>query len=129
MHCFTSTVTTYLSANLGNFSTAKRYTVTFRQAAFTDGVDPAPTTLSSPVLINITDDGIAKGVKYFQAHTVWIHRSDRFGVRIGQDTVNVTITDSESFNNVYIENISVGFLVYKFNSYKTATNYTATISS
>jgi len=68
--------------------------VTFRQTAFTDGEDPADTALSSPILINITNDDIFEGVEYFRARIV--ETSDRFRVRIGQDTVNVTITDSES---------------------------------
>ena len=84
-----------LSADPGDYSSATRYNVTFRQTAFTDGDDPAPTALSSPILINITDDDIFEGVEYFQARIV--ETSDRFRVRIGQDTVNVTITDSESF--------------------------------
>ena len=72
--------------------------MTFHQTAFTDGDDPAPTALSSPILINITNDDIFEGMEYFQACIV--DTSDRFRVRIGpQDTVNVTITenDSESF--------------------------------
>ena len=69
--------------------------MTFRQTAFTDGDDPAPTALSSPILINITYDDIFEGAEYFQARIV--ETSDRFRVRIGQDTVNMTITDSESF--------------------------------
>ena len=68
--------------------------MTFRQTAFTDVNDPDPTTLSSPILINITNDDIFEGVEYFQAHIV--ETSDRFRVRIGQDTVNITIPDSES---------------------------------
>ena len=73
-----------------------RYNVTFHQTALADGDDPAPTALSSPILINITDDDIFEGVEYFQARIV--ETSDEFRVRIGpQDTVNVTITDSESF--------------------------------
>ena len=68
--------------------------MTFRQTAFTDGDDPALTAMSSPILINITNDDIFEGVEYFQARIV--ETSDRFRVRIGNDTVNVTITDSES---------------------------------
>ena len=68
--------------------------MTFRQTAFTDGEDPADTALSSPILIDLTSDDIFEGVEYFQARIV--ETSDRFKVRIGQDTVNVTITDSES---------------------------------
>ena len=85
-----------LSADPEDYSSAMRYNVTFRQTAFTDLDDPALTALSSPILINITDDDIFEGVEYFQARIV--ETSDRFRVRIGpQDTVNVTITDSESF--------------------------------
>ena len=71
--------------------------MTFRQTAFTDGDDPAPTALSSPILINIVYDGIFESAEYFQAHIV--ETSDKLRVRIGLDTVNVTITenDSESF--------------------------------
>ena len=86
-----------LSADPEDYSSATRYKVTFCQTAFADGYDPAPTALSSPILINITDDDIFEGVEYFQARIV--ETSDRFRVRIGQDTVNVTITDSESFFN------------------------------
>ena len=85
----------YLSADPEDYSSATRYNVTFHQTAFTDGDDPAPTALSSPILINITDDDIFEGVEYFQARIV--ETSDGFRVRIGQDNVNVTITDSESF--------------------------------
>ena len=41
------------------------------------------------------EDYVFEGVEYFQAHIV--ETSDSIRVRIGQDTVNVTITDSESF--------------------------------
>ena len=89
----------YLSADPEDYSSATqqtRYNVTFHQTAFTDGDDPAPTALSSPILINITQDYVFEGVEYFQARIV--ETSDRFRVRIGpQDTANVTITDSESF--------------------------------
>ena len=76
-----------------------RYNVTFRQTAFNDGDYPAPFTLSSPITINITNDGIAEGVEYFQAQIM--ETSDRFRVRIGQDTINVTITDSKSYISLY----------------------------
>ena len=71
-----------------------RYNVTFRQTVFTDGDDPANTALSSPILVDIINDGIFEGVEYFQAHIV--ETSNSFRVKIGQDSVNVTITDSES---------------------------------
>ena len=68
--------------------------MTFCQTALTNGHVPANTTLSSPLLINITNDGIFEGGEYFQARIV--ETSDKFRVRIGQDTVNITITDCES---------------------------------
>ena len=74
--------------------------MTFCQTAFTDGDDPAPTALSSPILINITDDDICEGVEYFQAHIV--ETSDRFRVRFGsQDTVNVNIIDDDSKSTIF----------------------------
>ena len=74
--------------------------MTFRQTAFTDGEDPDDTTLSSPILIDIVNDDISEGVEYFQERIV--ETSDEVRVRIGQDTVNVTINDeSELFRNVY----------------------------
>ena len=73
--------------------------MTFRQTAVTDGDYPAPFALSSPITINITNDGIAEGVEYLQAQVV--ETSDQFRVRIGQDTVNVTITDSKSYFSLY----------------------------
>ena len=88
-----------LSADPEDYSSAKRYNVTFCQTAFTDGDYPAPFTLSSPIIINITNDGIAEGVEYFQAQIV--ETSYRFRVRIGQDTINVTITDSESYISLF----------------------------
>ena len=68
--------------------------MTFRQTVFTDGDEPANTALSSPILIDITNDDIFEGVEYFQARIV--ETSDEFRVRIGLDSVNVIITDSES---------------------------------
>ena len=88
-----------LSADPEDYSTAMRHNVTFHQTAFTDGDDPTNTTLSSPIFINITNDNIFEGAEYFQARIV--ETSDRFRVRIGQDTVNVTINDSESFTSLY----------------------------
>ena len=67
--------------------------MTFRQTVVTDGDFPANTALSSPILIDITNDDISEGAEYFQARIV--ETSDIFRVRIGQDTVNVIITDSE----------------------------------
>ena len=67
--------------------------MTFRQTAFTDGDTPTNTALSSPILIDITNDDIFEGMEYFPARIV--ETSDRFRVRIGQDTVNVTIKESE----------------------------------
>ena len=68
--------------------------MTFRQTVFTDRDTPGNTALSSPILINITNDDILEGGEYLQAHIV--ETSDKVRVRIGQDTVNVTIIDSES---------------------------------
>ena len=70
------------------------YNVTFRQTTFTDVEIPGNTAYSSPIVIDITNDDIFEGVEYFQARIV--ETSDRFRVKIGQDTVNVTITDCES---------------------------------
>ena len=83
-----------MTADPEDYSSAVRYNVTFRQTNFTDGGDPANTAFSSPILINITNDDIFEGAEYFRARIV--ETSDRFRVRIGQDNVNVTITDSES---------------------------------
>ena len=89
-----------LSADPEDYSSVTRYNVTFRQTAFTDGDDPAPTALSSPILINITDDDIFECVEYFQARIV--ETSDRFRVRIGsQDTVNVNIIDDDSKSTIF----------------------------
>ncbi len=85
-----------LSADPEDYSSAVRYNVTFCQTTVTDTKTPARSTVSSPILIGITDDDIFEGVEYFQARIV--ETSDIFRVRIGQDTVNVTITDSESFS-------------------------------
>ena len=71
-----------------------RYNVTFRQTAFTDGEDPDDTALSSPILIDIVNDDVFEGVEYFQARIV--DTSDEIRVRVGQDTVNVTINDDDS---------------------------------
>ena len=68
--------------------------MTFCQTVLTDGDEPENTALSSPILIDITNDDIFEGVEYFRAGIV--ETSDRFRVRIGLDTVNVIITDSES---------------------------------
>ena len=73
--------------------------MTFRQTALTDRDDPAPFALSSPITIDITNDGIAEGVEYFQARIA--ETSDWVRVRIGQDTINVTITDSKSYISLY----------------------------
>ena len=83
-----------LTADPEDYSSAMHFNVTFRQTAFTDGEDPTDTALSSPILINITKDNIFEGVEYFQARIV--ETSDLFRVRIVQDTLNITITDSES---------------------------------
>ena len=78
-----------------DYSSAMRYKVTFRQTVLSDGDVPANTALSSPILINITNDNLFESVEYFQAHI--LETSDRFRVRVGQqNTVNVMITNSES---------------------------------
>ena len=84
----------FLTADPEDYSSAKHYNVTFCQTVLTDRNEPANAALSSPILIDITSDNIFEGVEYFQARIV--KTSDIFRVRIGQDTVNVTITDSES---------------------------------
>ena len=68
--------------------------MTFRQTAFTDGEDPDNTAWSSPIPIDIVDDDVFEGMEYFQARIV--ETSDEVRVRIGQNTVNVTINDDES---------------------------------
>ena len=83
-----------LTADPEDYSSTGHYNFTFPQTAFTDREDPADAALSSPILIGITSDDIFEGVEYFQACIV--ETSDRSRVRISQDTVNVTITDSES---------------------------------
>ena len=83
-----------MTADPEDYSSAMRYNVTFRQTALTDREDPADTALSSPIVIDITNDDILEGVEYFQARIV--DTSDSIRVQIGQDTVNITITDSES---------------------------------
>ena len=72
----------------------------FHQTAFTDGDDPDDTALSSPILLDIVNDDVFEGVEYFQARIM--DTSDEFRVRIGQDTVNVTINgdDSELFRKL-----------------------------
>ena len=84
-----------LSSDPEDYSSAVRYNVTICQTAVTDTKTPARSTVSSPILIPIVNDTIFEGPEYFQARIV--ETSDRFRVRIGRDTVNVTITDSESF--------------------------------
>ena len=84
-----------LPADPEDYSSAKRYNVTFCQSVFTDKDYPAPFTLSTPITIDITNDGIAEGVEYFQ------ETSDRFRVRIGRDTINVTITDSKTYISLF----------------------------
>ncbi len=68
--------------------------MTFRQTVSTDGDQPENTALSSPIVIDITNDDIIEGVEFFQAHI--LETSDEVRVRIGQGTVNITIIDSES---------------------------------
>ena len=84
------------------------YNATFRQTAFTDGEDPDDTALSSPILIDIVNDDVFEGVEYFQAHIA--ETSDEVRVRIGQETVNVTIydIDSELFRNFTLQSVPDG---------------------
>ena len=97
IHSYTHTLLSLmLSADPEDYSSVVHYNVTFRQTVFTDGDVPASIAVSIPILIRIIDDGISEGVEYFQARIVGI--SDGCRVRIGQDTLSVTITDSsESF--------------------------------
>ena len=92
-----------LSADPEDYSSAVQYNVTFRQTAYTDGDVPDSIAVSTPILIDILDDSISESVECFQARIVGI--SDGCRVRIAQDTVSVTITDSESFlssgNNIH----------------------------
>ena len=83
-----------MAADPEDWSSTGRYNVTFHQTAFTDGEDSADTALSSPILIDIRNNNIFEGVEYFLACIV--ETSDSIRVRVGQDTVNITITDSES---------------------------------
>ena len=85
-----------LSADPEDYSSAVLYNVTFCQTAVTDTQTPARSAVSSPIMIPIVNDTIFEGLEYFKARIV--ETSDRFRVRIGQDTVNVTIIDSESFS-------------------------------
>ena len=83
-----------LLADPGDFSSANRYNVTFLQSAFTDGGDPAPSTLSSPIIIGLVNDDIFEDVEFFRARIVVT--SDRLRVRIGpQDAIKVFITDDD----------------------------------
>ena len=83
-----------LSADPEDYSSATRYNVTFRQTAFTDRDDPAPSAVSLPIPINITNDNIMEDLEHFQARIV--KTSDRFRIRIGpQDTVKVIIVDDD----------------------------------
>ena len=93
--CTVSLTLLWLSAAPEDFSSAVRYNVTFPQTASTDRDNPARTTVSSPIFSSIMEDYFFEGVEYFQARIV--ETSDSIRVRIGQDTVNVTINDSESF--------------------------------
>lgn len=85
-----------LSADPEDYSSAVHYNVTFRQSGIVDSTVPANTALSTPILISIIDDGISEGEEYFQVRIVGT--SDGCRVRIGLDTVSITITDSESFH-------------------------------
>ena len=68
--------------------------MTFLQSVFTDGDAPAPSTLSSPIIISLVNDDIYEDVEFFRAHIVVT--SDRLRVRIGpQDAIKVFITDDD----------------------------------
>ena len=74
--------------------------MTFLQSVFTDGSDPAPSTLSSPIIISLVNDGICEDVEFFQARIVVT--SDRVRVRIGpRDAIKVFITDEDSESEAY----------------------------
>ena len=84
-----------LSADPEDYSSAGRYNVSFSQTVLLDIFEPRPIAQSSPIVIDIVSDDTFEGIEYFQARIV--ETSDRFRVRIGpQNTVNVTIIDSES---------------------------------
>ena len=103
-----------LSPDPEDYSSAVRYNVTFRQTAYSDEGDPAPTALSEPILIDIVTDYDLEDVEYFQARIV--ETSDEIRVRIGQDIVNVTIIDRESFTFVLKTYISYILFWYKHNA-------------
>ena len=89
-----------LLADPGDFSSANRYNVTFLQSVFTDGGDPAPSTLSSSIIISLVNDDVCEDVEFFQARIVVT--SDRLRVRIGpQNAVKVFITDDECESETY----------------------------
>ena len=83
-----------LFADPEDYSSAGHYNVSFSQTALLDIFEPLAIAQSSPIVINITSDDTFEGIEYFQARIV--ETSDFVRVRIGQDTVNVTIIDSES---------------------------------
>jgi len=89
-----------LLADPGDYSSANRYNVTFLQSVFTDGGDPALSTLSSPIIIKLVNDVIFEDVEFFRARIVVT--SDRLRVRIGpQDAIKVFITDEDSESEIY----------------------------
>ena len=83
-----------LSADPEDYSSAVRYNVSFSQTALLDIFEPLAVAQSSPIVIDIVSDDTFEGIEYFQARIV--ETPDFESVRIGQDTVNVTIIDSES---------------------------------
>ena len=89
-----------LLADPGDFSSANCYNVTFLQSVFTDGDEPAPSMLSSPIIISLVNDDICEYVEFFWAHIVVT--CDRLRVRIGpQDAVKVFITDDDCESEPY----------------------------
>ena len=83
-----------LSADPEDYSSAVCYNVSFSQTALLDIFEPRPIAQSSPFVIDIMSDDTFEGIEYFQARIVETPDFER--VRIGQDTVNVTIIDSET---------------------------------
>ena len=83
-----------LSADPEDYSSAVRYNVSFSQTALLDIFEPLAVAQSSPIVIDIVSDDVFEGFEYFQARIV--ETSEFWRVRIGQDTVNVTIINSES---------------------------------
>ena len=78
-----------------DYSSAVRYNVSFSQTALLDIFEPLAVAQSSPIVIDIVSNDTFEDIECFQASIV--ETSDFVRVRIGPDTINVTIIDSESF--------------------------------